>query len=70
MAAAHGVARAIHILLEEGAEVDARDAVREPDLIDNHSHSPIVIQYRSLEEGGHMCVSVCDDLCVGQGRVG
>ena len=50
------------LLAAEAHEVDARDAVREPDLIDNHSHSPIVIQYRSLEEGGHMCVSVCDDV--------
>ena len=70
MAAAHGVARAIRILLEAGADVDARDEVREPDLTDNHSHSPTVIQYRSLDEGGRMCVSVCDDLCVGQGREG
>jgi ankyrin repeat protein len=51
MAAAHGVARAIPILLEAGAEVDAKDAVREPAPTDNHSQSPIVIQYRSLEEG-------------------
>ena len=58
MAAAHGVARAIRVLLAAGAKVDARDEVREPDLTDNFTFTHCYSVSFSRRGGPYVCECV------------